>query len=309
VPADLVLRKPDDADAARVADLCNAVSEALHGARDADAEEVLSWFAMPELETLVAERDGGLVGYADVRRDDDGARFSIDIRVGPEARGTGVADRLLGAAEEWAAAHAKPGAVARGYPAERDAELRRALERAGYRLIRHSFHMQIDLPETVDEPEWPDGIRVRTYEPVGDERRVYECTEEAFADHWDFRPTPYDRWRALMFRRRDFDPTLWWLAEDAGELAGVCLNAWHYSGDRTFGWVGTLGVRRPWRRRGLGLALLRHSFADFRERGATKVGLGVDAENLTGAVRLYERAGMHVARRNDTYEKDVSGPG
>ena len=69
------------------------------------------------------------------------------------------------------------------------------------------------------------------------------------------------------------------------------------------GWVQGLAVRRPWRRRGLGLALLLHSFRELRARGREHVGLGVDGENTTGAVRLYERAGMHVARRSDTYNK------
>ena len=69
------------------------------------------------------------------------------------------------------------------------------------------------------------------------------------------------------------------------------------------GWVGVLAVRRPWRRRGLGEALLRESFALFAERGKRAAGLGVDAENTTGAVALYERVGMHVVRRSDTWER------
>jgi ribosomal protein S18 acetylase RimI-like enzyme len=66
-----------------------------------------------------------------------------------------------------------------------------------------------------------------------------------------------------------------------------------------------LGVRRPWRKRGLGLALLHHSFNEFYRRGKRKVGLGVDAQNLTGALRLYEKAGMHVDQAYDTYEKEL----
>ena len=136
---------------------------------------------------------------------------------------------------------------------------------------------------------------------------MYECAQESFADHWDFRRIPFDVWRSFMAADSRFDPELWWLAEDGDELAGVCLNFWHFSGDPTFGWIGTLGVRRPWRRRGLGLALLRHSFVDFKRRGATRVGLGVDAENTTGAVRLYERAGMRPVRRNDAYDRALDG--
>lgn len=303
--AELALRRPTEADAAAVADICNVVTQELYGTGDANEQEVRSWFSMPDLEYFAVERAGRIVGYADVRRDEDGGKFPVDLRIAPDARGLGAASRLLRAAEDWAREQARPGALIRGYAAERDTEVAGALEEAGYRLIRHSFVMHADLPDELELPDWPDGIAVRTYDPERDEEEVYRCTEEAFQDHWDFSPTPLERWRSFM-RRDDFDPTLWWLAEEEGRLAGACLNAWHFSGDRTFGWVGTLGVRRPWRRRGLGLAFLRHSFADFASRGATRVGLGVDAENTTGAVRLYERAGMQPVRRNDTYEKSLT---
>ena len=64
-------------------------------------------------------------------------------------------------------------------------------------------------------------------------------------------------------------------------------------------------MRRPWRHMGLGMALLLHSFREFYRRGTHKVGLSVDSQNLTGATRLYERAGMHVARQYDTYQKEL----
>jgi ribosomal protein S18 acetylase RimI-like enzyme len=66
-----------------------------------------------------------------------------------------------------------------------------------------------------------------------------------------------------------------------------------------------LGVRRAWRKRGVGLALLQHSFGEFYKRGTRKVGLGVDAQNLTGALKLYEKAGMHVHTAFDLFEKTV----
>jgi ribosomal protein S18 acetylase RimI-like enzyme len=137
----------------------------------------------------------------------------------------------------------------------------------------------------------------------GEEERVYEAHMDAFADHWDFRRQPYEDWRSYAVESHRFDPTLWWLVEDGGELAGLAMNAWHGSGDPGYGWIHVLGVRPQWRKRGIASALLLHSFRDFGERGATRVGLGVDAENTTGAVRLYERAGMRPERRTDIYEK------
>jgi ribosomal protein S18 acetylase RimI-like enzyme len=104
-----------------------------------------------------------------------------------------------------------------------------------------------------------------------------------------------------------YDPTLYFLAIDvpSGEIAGfnLCRPQSHYDADR--GWVSAIGVRRPWRKRGLGLALLRHAFNEFYRRGKHKVGLGVDSQNLTGALRLYESAGMHMDQAHDFYEKEL----
>jgi mycothiol synthase len=72
------------------------------------------------------------------------------------------------------------------------------------------------------------------------------------------------------------------------------------------GWIGAIGVLRPWRQRGLGLALLRHAFGEFYRRGQPRAGLGVDAQNPTGATRLYERAGMHVAYEAVAFKKEVT---
>lgn len=300
--AELRLRTPTADDAAAIAGICNALTRDLYGEADADEQAVARWFDLPNLAMFLAERDGRPVGYVDVNREEDGIHVAIDLRVDPEARGSGVADALLDVAESWAREQVGSGAILRAFAPERDPEEPRVLEGRGYRVIRHSLNMEIELREQPEPPVWPGGIVPRTFERERDEQAVYECLEETFSDHWDYRPTPIDHWRKLAFDERH-DPALWLLAEEGGLLAGVSLNSWHFSGDRTFGWVGTLGVKRPWRRRGLGLALLRQSFLDFEQRGATRVGLGVDAENLTAAVRLYERAGMRQVRRHDTYER------
>lgn len=98
-----------------------------------------------------------------------------------------------------------------------------------------------------------------------------------------------------------YDPDLWWIAEDAvrGDMAGVALGV----DFPDMGWVRLVGVRRPWRRRGIALALLRQSFAEFYRRGHRIVSLGVDSESPTKANKLYERAGMHVSQQLDQYRK------
>lgn len=300
MPTDVVVRTPSEADAEAIAAVCNELSGRLYGVSDLSAEEVRYWLTIPDLGKAVAGKGDELVGYADFRRQGGGPRLEVDLRVAPRAWGHGAADALLEVAEAAAV-----GSRAHCIVSERDEEGRSALDRRGYRLIRHSFDMEIDLSEAPEPRERPPGFTVRAYAGPADEQAVYECQQEAFSDHWEFRPEPLEEWRRYNVDRPRFDPGLWWLAEADGELAGFSLNDWHASGDRMFGWIGSLGVRKAWRRRGLALALLRHSFADFVARGATRVGLSVDAENTTGAVRLYERAGMSPVRRLDIYEREL----
>lgn len=285
-------REPRVEEAQAIAGLLNEHAQSAFGETEIAEAEVRHWFGMPDIWIRVAERDGTLVGYLDaVKRRDEAVE--LDVRTtDPD-----VAKALLAAG----ATHAGNG-VARVVVQGDDEVLRGAAESDDWKPVRHSFQMRIELHDDPPKPRWPDGISPRTMQP-GDERRLYEANNEAFADDWYFRVQPFEEWSSDAFGRENFDPALVWLAEDDGELAGFSINNWHASGDPQFGWIGTLGVRPQWRRRGVATALLHHSFRDFRSRGATRVGLGVDAQNETGAVGLYERVGMGVARRNDTYEK------
>jgi ribosomal protein S18 acetylase RimI-like enzyme len=129
---------------------------------------------------------------------------------------------------------------------------------------------------------------------------LFEAVEDAFRDVWNRPRGTFERFAGLT-RTEVFDPSLWFLAMDGGEIVGMAL-ARIISGE---GWVDVVGVRRPWRSRGLGLAMLRHAFAEYHWRGVEKVGLSVDAGSVTGAPRLYSRAGMHVASEYVVYQKEL----
>lgn len=178
---------------------------------------------------------------------------------------------------------------------------RRFFEERGYKHIRYFWTMGIDLDEDPPEPEWPDGIRFERARREVDERAVWKASDEAFVDHWEHHPTPYEEWRQWMVESDDYDPSLWLLAKDGEEIAGISLCGL----DADAGWIGVLGVRRPWRRRGLGKALLLQSFHDIRERGKPRAVLGVDAANPTGATRLYESVGMRVLSETAAYRLRV----
>ncbi len=188
---------------------------------------------------------------------------------------------------------------------------KKLFEDLGYGYIRSSYQMRIELDGPAPEPVWPDGIILRTYDPETDAEAVYHAEIESFRDHFGFVEEPFEegfnRFKHFQIEYDGFDPKLLFLAIDrrSAEIAGINICRPHSYDDPDLGWVGTLGVRRPWRKRGIGLALLRHSFNEFYRRGKRKVGLGVDAQNLTGALRLYENAGMHVHQASDLYEKEL----
>jgi ribosomal protein S18 acetylase RimI-like enzyme len=144
-----------------------------------------------------------------------------------------------------------------------------------------------------------------------DAETVYRADNEAFGDHFGHIEMPFEVGFAqfnhnLIDDKEKFDPGLWHVAMDGDEIAGVSICSIERSDpDQPMGWVHTLGVRRAWRKRGLGRALLLHSFGEFYRRGYRKAGLGVDASNLTGALRLYENAGMTVFRQYDRYELEI----
>jgi mycothiol synthase len=264
---------------------------------------------------VVFAPDGLMVGYIEVWTTvKPPVHPWIWGRVDPDYEDMGMGSWMLNWAEQRAL-HVLPSLPEELRFAPRVGTFREAknskklFEASGYRHIRSSYHMLINMDAPVPEPEFPEGITLRTFNPETDAEAVYRADTEAFRDHFGFVEVPFEegfkRFKHFMIEHEEFDPTLWYLAMDGDEIAGFNLCRPRSYDDQEMGWVGELGVLRPWRKHGIGLALLRHSFNEFYRRGKRKVGLGVDAQNLTGALRLYESAGMHVQQAFDQYEKEL----
>jgi mycothiol synthase len=299
----MTLRPPREQDEPAILEVLNAEIRKTYGVDDSSSRALRMYMESPRVDPgrdiRVAEaEDGRLVGYGDVYQDEDGGgrpRYWGDVRLLPSAPDA-AAGLLLGWLDERA-----DGAPLRVYLPSRIERVKRALERHGYRLIRHSYRMQIALDPPPPEPNWPAGIEVRTARP-GEERSLYEVHEECFADHWEHVRESFEEWAHWLVHRDDRDPTLWFVPTEREQVVGYAL-CFPNETELDMGSIAILGVRRPWRRRGIGRALLLHAFAELRRRGFERAGLAVDAESLTGANRLYERAGMHVVRRMDIYER------
>jgi mycothiol synthase len=297
----LTVRPPTLDDLGAVVDLGNAFERAFLGAESFTPAEIADEWRQLDLERdawLVFATDGRLAGYATLE-DRGEERFMSDGYVHPELRGLGVGGRLVDLAEERAL---ERGAVSvQNAIVSSDAAAVEVLEQRGYRPVRHFYRMAIELGDEVPEPEWPEGIRVEPFDER-DAPAFHEAIEDAWQDHWDYIPRPFRQFQERMLEASRYDPTLWTVAWAGDEIAGgtIC-EAGYYD----MGWVRSLSVRRPWRRQGLGMALLLNAFRDFHRRGERRVGLGVDAESPTGATRLYERAGMHVVEETAIYRKDL----
>ncbi|UCD30435.1 MAG: GNAT family N-acetyltransferase, partial [Planctomycetota bacterium] len=190
-----------------------------------------------------------------------------------------------------------------------NASAKALFESLGMELIRHGRRMEIEFSGPPAAPQWPAGIICRTYRHDEDLRAVFLVEHEAFRDHWghvaESEEVGIEQLRHFIESDKKSDPSLWFLAMDDEEVVGICRCNPEFEEDPEFGFVWSLGVRRRWRRRGIGLAILRYAFCEFYRRGKKGVCLDVDAGSLTGANRLYEKAGMHIKRQSDVYMKEL----
>jgi mycothiol synthase len=288
------------ADAAAVTEVVAALESSLYGETtfsQADLED--EWSELDLERDARVVRDGDrVVGYGVVR--ERGYLWQVEGYVHPDALGRGIGTLIAAGLEEDAA---RGGARRiQNSALEADTAARQLLGSLAYSPVRVFREMRIELEAPPPAPEWPDGLRVVPFDAEHDALEFHAVHQEAFADHWDYTPRDFEAWSKGHLGSDRFDPALWCVVRAGNEIAaGTICTGDTYGG----GFVHALFTRRPWRRQGVGAALLGDAFGRFWARGEHSVGLGVDAANDTGAFRLYERAGMAPALGWVVYEKQL----
>jgi mycothiol synthase len=276
-----------------------------------------------ETDMCLAEVDGKVVGYSRVWWEiDEYAKQWTGFQVAfvlPEWRRKGIGSALLHFNEARLAQifselkatgeiPAEMPGVYDNFAEESARDTTNLLERRGYIAIRYAFSMVRPDLENIPDCPLPEGLEVRPYQPEH-LRKIWEASNEAFKDHWGYIAEPWEEYERLQ-NDSSFDPTLWRVAWEGDRVVGMVLSfinkAENAEYGRLRGYTENICVRREWRKRGVARALIALSLQAIKERGMTDAGLGVDAENISGALGLYESMGYRVVRRSTIYRKPVS---
>lgn len=278
-----------------------------------------TWLHDIEADTLLAETPTGEVAafalvFANPQPTEKRMAYPW-FEIHPEHRLPGMAKAVL----EWAEARAIdildriPSDLPRvlGQFCDDKLHTRIALyESQGYEAARYFYRMRRDLSLPLDAPALQDGLVLQHYTAELDST-LHRAFNDAFSDHWNFEPVAESDWQMWFTGGEDFRPDLTYLVMDGAEIAGFSINGVNLEKNRqrgiNEGWINQLGTRRPWRKQGVATALLLASMQAFRAAGLDYATLGVDTENPTGALRIYERLGFEPVKRFIAYQKHLDG--
>ena len=320
LPAGVTVRQFQMEDGQAVVDMFNRWSQALLGQNMEDLEEMSAFWKSNQIvlgkDAILAQAsDGQVIGYAEMPSNiPPFARMYAYARVDPGWWGRGIGRFLLRWAEQQGRenihrAEADIRVVAAQHVLENDAGANALMVSEGYTHLRTSWLMEIGLDDDIPAPVLPDGVHIRGIQPTEEEyRRLFRTAQNAFRDHYGFVDLPFEQYYEMHMhyvKNEEHHPELYLVAEKDGEIIGCSLCTPKSSIDEKMGWVNTLGVLREHRGGGIGSGLLKESFRALKRFGNTRAGLGVDSGSLTGAVRIYQRAGMKVMSAFNLYEKEL----
>lgn len=317
LPDGYQVRPPVIEDIPQITAMWNRHNIALTGEASHSEAMLQSIFSYPMLDMardyrLVFDADGQLIASVGVWTREPYVENSIRFRDDPNASTSAIRNYLF----KWAHQRAEKQldeapddalVVTSVWTISQDEALQTTLQSLGYEEKRQFIRMVIDVEDAeLPAPDFPSGITMASYAERPDMYILHHAVDEAFRDHWGYVEEPLDKiiteWEHWLTTTPHVDYEALWLAMDGDEIAGMSLCLPRLEEDHDMAYVDTLGVRPKWRRQGLGLAMLHYSFQKLQGYGAKRVALDVDADSLTGATRLYERAGMKVERVKHIWE-------
>ena len=301
-------------------EILTAVNLADRGNNSVSIEEIAVQYkhlqrSDPDKDMVFVEIDGKAVGYGRSQWDQESEGdyvYSFFLQMMPESRGLGIEgpvfEYFIQRLKEIAAGHpAEEAKLFQTWSAETNQDYNQVAEEMGFSPVRYIIGMARPCRLPVTITPMPYGIEIRPVEE-SHMRQIFDAENEAFLDHWgsiDPTETDYQRWLEEPIH----NPALWKVAWDGDQVVGMVRNYISETNNETFnrkrGYTEEISVRRPWRRRGVARALLTRSIQMFVEMGMEETYLGVDTQNPSGALRLYEDVGYTEDRRYITFRKPI----
>jgi ribosomal protein S18 acetylase RimI-like enzyme len=267
--------------------------------------------ALERMSMTIEAGAGRLVGWCGMEPRIGGAtwnRIHVHGSVHPDARGRGLGRALLRWAENQAPAIFEPAGqralelpdVLTVHAGELATGRARLHEHCGYELRHWYWDMFRSLAEPLTPAPLPEGYRFVSWTNELD-GAFHAADVDGFGDHWGSAPWSFEAWRHEFADDDGFRPDLTVGVERDGEIVAYVMVA-AYEGmeddhGRPVAWLARLAVRSPHRSRGIGAAAITRVMALAREAGFATAGLDVDTENVSGALRLYERLGFYPVKR------------
>jgi mycothiol synthase len=310
----------------------------ISGSKDADqiervdsVEDVARVYASltncdPYQDMIFAEVDGEVVGYARCTWWNEQAGTWVYSHFGfllPEWRGKSIGramlrylqHRLRQIARDHLESGKRPGdapLVYRSFASDTESGTIALLESEGFRPIRYFYSMVRPDLEGIPSLPLPHGVEVRPVDWEAQKRLIFDAEQEAFRDHWGYSEPDEDGYRAWVNELEtdpDIDPALWRVAWSGDQIVGMVRsfilpdeNAFY---QRQRGYTEHISVRKPWRKQSVARALIALSLQALKDRGMQEAALGVDSENTSGALRLYEGMGFRQVKKHINYEKPM----
>jgi ribosomal protein S18 acetylase RimI-like enzyme len=313
LPIGTTVRPPTSTDVPSILDVIHSCDIATIGYPDYTEDDVRDDLADPRLNSerdawLVLGADGRANGWAWIVDLNGRQLLEADIYVRPHAPavlGSFLVARIIARAAEIAQRNVVPQAEVSIGVVTADTRTAGWLSAAEFVAVRRYSRMEIPLSGNEQPPVLRPGVRIRAVASDDDRRALHRVLFQSFAEHFDTAEEAYDDWSARLAATSTADPEQWWLLEIDGIVAG-CVMGSEQLAEENGGWVKNLGVLSEHRGQGFGRALLQHAFAGFVGRGRVKAGLGVDTQNATGALRLYESMGMRAVYQADIWKRRVA---
>jgi mycothiol synthase len=315
-PAGLTARPIGKHDAVAWADLLAAKEKVDAEGENYDADDLIEELADPNLDaardTIGLWSGEQMIGYGVVRAPDevvDVHRVRTEGTVHPQWRGRGIGSALVPWLNRRAAElhrERQPGTQGEINTGTIDTNTsaKELLTGLGFEKCRYFFSMERDLGKPVEVPAIPAGLRLVPFTPAYDEP-LRLAHNEVFLDHWGSTPKSAESWKTWFTGSRAFRPALAYLVLDGDEVVAYTLGYEYVADTAATGirevYVGQVGTKRSHRGRGLAALALAKVMAEAAAAGFQRASLGVDAENPTGALGLYERLGYTTKNTWITY--------